>query len=104
MFGTNPRINPLELRKELLIAESDLNRVRILGEAQQMANGLRGLAGRLKTVGAIASGAAVLAAGVAAFRGSKEAPTAAKPSWFQNILKGAQLASSFWFTFRGRSR
>ena len=104
MFGKNPRLTPLELRKQLLITESDLNRIRMLEDAQQITGGLRNLAGRMKTVGSIASAAAVLGAGVATFRGGKEAPTAAKPSWFQNILKCAQLASSFWFTFRGRSR
>ena len=32
MFGKNPRMNPLESRKQLLIAESELNRAQLVGD------------------------------------------------------------------------
>jgi hypothetical protein len=42
-----------------------------------------------------------LIAGLASFRRKKEsAPVMEKPSWLQAILKGAQLAASFWPKFR----
>jgi len=104
MFGIDPPITPLERRKQFLIAESDLNRIRILNEGQEMADGLRVFTGRVKTVGSIALAGAALAAGVAVFIGGKPVPPVAKPSWLHTIVKGAQIASSIWFAFRARSR
>ena len=37
MFGKKPRLNPLESRKQLLIAESELNRAQLVQEWQAMA-------------------------------------------------------------------
>ena len=37
MFGKKPRLNPLESRKQLLIAESELNRAQLVQEWQTMA-------------------------------------------------------------------
>jgi len=34
MFGKNPHMTPLELRKQLLIAESELNRVQLAEDIQ----------------------------------------------------------------------
>jgi hypothetical protein len=104
MFGKNPRVNALESRRQLLVAESEINRVRMLEEWQAMTEEGRSLADRVKTFGALASTAVVLAAGVSAFRRTKTMLTGAKPSWFHIVLKGAQLAGSTWLAFRARSR
>jgi hypothetical protein len=104
MFGKKPYVNALESRRQLLVAESELNRVQLLKEWQTMTEGVRSLADRAKSVGSLASAAALLVAGVSAFRRSKAMPTGVKPSWFHTILKGAQLAGSIWFAFRARSR
>ena len=105
MFGNNPRVTPLVSRKQLLIAESEINRVRMQEEWQAMADGVRSLADRAKSLGSIASAAAMLVTGVAAFRRDKHVDAAAaKPSCLQNILKGAGLISNLWLAFRARPR
>ena len=104
MLGKLPRVNPLELRKELLIAESEINRVQLVEEWQAMATGIHSFAGRAKSVSALASAAAVLVTGVAAFRRGKSGSIGANPSWLQTVLKGAQMAGSLWLAFRARQR
>jgi hypothetical protein len=100
MFGKNARMNPLESRKQLLIAESELNRAQLVQEWVAMTAGVRMLTDRAKSFGSIASSAALLVAGLAAFRRGKPVDADAKPSWLQTILKGAGLISTLWLAFR----
>ena len=102
MSGRQPHVSPLELRKQLLIAESELNRAQLSEEWQTMAHGVRDLAHRVKTIGAWVSAAALLVAGVTALRRRPAAPGTAKSSWFQKFLSGARLASTIWFALRAR--
>ena len=104
MSGRTLRVNPLESRKKLLIAESEINRVQLQEEWQAMTDGIRGLTDRVKSVGSLASATALLVAGVCALRRGKSVDTDGKPSWIQTALKGAQLAGSLWLAFRARPR
>ena len=104
MFGKKPRLNPLESRKQLLIAESELNRAQMAGDMAALTAGVRTLTDRAKTFGSIASSAAVLMAGLASFRRGKPADAGAKPSWLQTILKGAGMVSTLWLAFRSQGR
>ena len=104
MFGKNLRLNPLELRKQLLIAESELNRAQLVQEWQTMADGVRSVADRARTISFLASAAASLIAGLAPFRRTGSAPAGEKPSWWQTLLKGAQLAGLLWSEFRQRPK
>ena len=104
MFGKNPRVNPLESRKQLLIAESDLNRAQLVGDLAALTTGVRTLTTRAKSFGSIASAAAVLVAGLAACRRGKSVDADAKPSWLQTILKSAGLISTLWLAFRSQRR
>jgi hypothetical protein len=90
----------LESRKQLLIAESELNRAQVSEEWRTMTQGVAGLAHRAGTIAAWASSAALLAAGVRALRRGPPAPGTAKSSRFQKILNGARLASTIWVAFR----
>ena len=100
MSGKTSHASPLEWRKQLLIAESELNRAQLAEEWQTMRHGVRDLAHRAKTIAAWASSAALLVAGLAAFRHRKVMAAGEKPSWFQRLLKGAQLANSIWLALR----
>ena len=102
MFGKNPRLNPLESRKQLLLAESELNRAQLVVDMAALSADICALTDRAKSLGSLASSAAMLVAGLAAFRRSKPADDDAKPSWFKRILKGAGLVSSVWLAFRSR--
>jgi len=104
MFGKSPRINPLASRKQLLLAESELNRAQLVGDMAALRAGGRALTDRAKSFGSIASAAAVLVAGLVAFKRSKRADADAKSSWLQNILKGAGLISRIWLALRSAGR
>ncbi len=93
-------MKPLTLRKQLLIAESELNRAQLLGEITALKADVRSLADRAQTFGSIASSAA----GLMNFLSGKPAPAAAKPSRIQTVLKGIGLVSNLWLMFRGARR
>jgi hypothetical protein len=97
-------MNSLELRKQLLLAESELNRAQLAGDMAALKSGVRTLANRAKSFESIASSAAILVAGLAAFRRGKPANAGTKPSWPQIILKSASLASTLWLAFRSTNR
>jgi hypothetical protein len=95
---------PLESRKKLLIAESELNRAQLVQEWQTMTDEAHALVNQARTLRSLASAAAILINGVASLRRKKSAPTAEKPSWLQTIVKGAGLISTVWQTFRWQNR
>ena len=102
MFGKAPHLSPLALRKRLLIAESELNRAQLSKEWETVAHGVEDLAHRAMTMAAWASSAALLVAGVSAFRRGSAPPGGAKSSWFHKLLSGARVASTIWLAFRQR--
>jgi len=95
-------MNPLESRRQLLIAESELNRAELVGDVVTLTAGVRTFADRAKSFGSIASSAAVLVAGLAAFRRGKPVVAGAKRSWLQTIFKGAGLIPPLWLAFRAK--
>jgi hypothetical protein len=104
MFGTNHHLNLLEARKRLLIAESELNRAQLVGDMVALAADVRALADRAKFFGSIASSVTSLMAGLASLRRKRSAPAGKKPSWWETLLNGAQLAGSLWSEFRAQGR
>ena len=102
MFGENPRMNTLATRKQLLLAESELNRSQLVREMADLRAGIRTLTGRAQSLTSIVSSVAVLVSALAAFRHSKPAHADAKPSWLQTILKGVGLISTLWLAFRSQ--
>jgi hypothetical protein len=94
----------LESRKQLLIAESELNREQLAEEIVVLTAGVRALTERAKSFGSMASSAALLVAGLAAFRHSKSAPAGAPPSWLKKMLRGAGMISTIWLAFRTGAR
>ena len=103
MFGKKPHLTPLELRKQLLIAESELNRAQLAGDVAALSASVRALTGRATFFASVASSAAVLVAGLAAFQRRKSAEAAAKSSWWQTMVKGAGVISTFWLAFRSQA-
>jgi hypothetical protein len=93
-------MNPLASRKQLLIAESELNRAQLVRELETIADQVHSFVDRAATVGSLASLSASLMIGLTCFRRGKTATAAGKPSWLQTILAGAQLARSLWTRFR----
>jgi len=100
----NRRLSSLELRKHLLLAESELNRAQLVQELQTVAGGVRSLAVRAKSFSLIVSSTAMVVGTLAAFRRSKPVETTPKPSRLQSILKGAGLISRLWTEFRPQAQ
>jgi len=92
-------MNPLASRKQLLIAESELNRAQLVQELETIKDKVHSLATQAKTIGIIASAAASLVAGLSSFRDKRSEPGSKKPSWLQTVLNGAGLAGSLWAKF-----
>lgn len=97
-------MNSLETRKQLLIAESDLNRAGLLEEMAALAAGVRMATNRAKSFGSVASVAAVVVVGLVALRRGQPGIATAKFSRLQSILKVAGLLSSSWLAFRSQRR
>ena len=97
-------MNPLESRKQILIAESEHNRGQLLEEMVALTAGARTLADRAKSFGFIASSAALLVTGLAAFRRVRSIDAAAKPSWRQTVFKWAGQISALWLALRPQRR
>jgi hypothetical protein len=95
-------MNPLESLKQLLIAESEINRAQLVGDLTALKAGVRTFAQRVKSFSLIASSATVLVASQAALRRGKSVTVDAKPSRLQTILKGAGLNLPLWRAFRSR--
>ena len=93
-------MNDLESRKQLLIAESELNRAHLISDWESLAGEMRALTNRAKTMGSLASAATLLISALSAFRRNKPAPAAPKTPWLQAVLKGAGLIGLFWSKFR----
>ena len=94
----------LDSRKQLLIAESELNRAQLVQEWQTMADEVHSLIGQARTVRSIASAVASLVAGLASFRRKKPATVEEKPSWWRTALNGAGLVSTLWQAFRSQGQ
>jgi negative regulator of sigma E activity len=97
-------MSPIESRKQLLIAESELNRAQLVQEFQTMTDEVHSLARQARTITSFAAATATLVAGLASFRQKKSAAAPEKPSWWRTILKGAGLAGSLWSEFRARPK
>jgi hypothetical protein len=104
MFGKAPRLSPTELRKRLLVAESEINRAQMLTEWRGVADDLRHVSQRIGSISSMGSVAAELISRVFSSRRTKAEPPDAKPSWLQTALKAAQLASDVWLAFRKQQR
>ncbi len=104
MFGKNPHLNALRVRKQLLLAESELNRVHLTTDLTTLKLGIRSFTVRSQSMISVVSSTIALVTGLAAFNRDKPAEGASKPSWVRRILKTAGLISTIWLALRARNR
>ena len=101
MFGRPSSLTALQSRKQLLLAESELNRVQLKQDWQAARQELGALASQARAISCVVAIGAALVAGVAAWRRPKSVPAVVeKTSWLGKILKGATLASTLWAAVR----
>jgi len=93
-------MSPLALRKQLLVTESELNRVQLADDITALKVDVHTLTDRMKSFGSIA---ATIAGVMSCFNG-KPANTAPRAAWWQAALKGVGIASNFWLMLRSRNR
>ena len=104
MFGKEPVMTPLEARKRLLLAESEINRELLAQEWQTVSAGARSVTQEIGRFSGLAvSLAALAAASFSVVRKSKPKPAAEKFSWLSLVVKGIRLGFSLW-TILGAKR
>jgi hypothetical protein len=89
----------LTLRKELLIAESEINRVQLIDEWRDLTDWPRAVGAQMWSVSSLVSAAVQFVSRLGASRRPADSQNGAKPSWFQTALNGARLVSSAWSQF-----
>jgi hypothetical protein len=104
MSGKKPGLTLLESHKQLLVAESELNRHQMVQEWCSLREGAQGMAGRAKSIGSVVSVTGMLMAGLGGLWRSKNLVAGGKTFWLPMIFKGAQVAASAWLAFRARRR
>jgi hypothetical protein len=104
MFGKGARLSPLEARKRLLIAESELNRAHLTRDMATLAAGVRQFRDQAGTLGTTVSSSVKVVAGLSALRRGRSAEKGAKRSWLKTIFKSAGLISILWRELRPRER
>jgi len=108
MPAKTSRLKQLQLRKQLLLAESELNRAELLKELDVFKEEVRGVKNNIRLVGSLASFAAVLAGAISIFRrGSSnrvDSHDRAKSSWISEALAGARLGASLFFKIKSLLR
>src|ERR1700722_3553097 len=97
-------MNKLQSRKQLLLAESELNRAQLVQEWEIVADGFRSGTHGAKSFTSVVSSAATMLAGLAALRRRLREQADGKSSWLNTILKTAGLLSDFWLAFRSPRR
>ncbi len=97
-------MTPLESHKQLLLAESELNRAQLAKDLETLASGLRSLTHRAKSFGSKASSVAVLVAGLAACQQGRPESPVVKPSRLRTFLRAAGLISTLWLALRSQDR
>jgi len=102
MFGPISQLNSLQSRKQLLLAESELNRAHLIEDLAALTADVRSLTEHAQSFNSITSSAAMLVTGLAALRGAKPPASAPKRSWMQTLLNGAGLLSLAWRVLRSK--
>jgi hypothetical protein len=92
------------LRKQFLIAESELSRRRLVEDFSSLSQGVRRIAVSAGTFRAFASTAALFVTGLAAFQRSKQKAAGGKIPWLNSLLRGAGIASTAWLALQAPGR
>jgi hypothetical protein len=95
-------MNPLQLRKQQLLALSELNRSQMMVEVAALRGAIHSVGSREQPFGLIVSSVATLVTGLAAHQRDTESGPSRKPGWGQSLLRGAGLVCTLWLALRPR--
>ena|ERR1700733_11048625 len=96
------RLTPLEIRKQMLLMESELNRSQLAHEWNDLKNEIRRVTNPLRAAGAIWSSAAKIGATISVLRQllHRENGSPEKKSFVSRLVNGARTGISLWTTLR----
>ena len=103
MPGKKLHLTPLESRKQLLLVESELNRVQLVNELHELKGEFNHLKNRVQAVGSVASSAVKLATTFSAIRSAfthRNDDKNEKSSWISTLVSGARTGVLLWGALR----
>lgn len=92
----SPKLNPRSIQKQLLIAESEINRKLLQQDCAALGGSVRQLVTQSKRLGAIAGSGALLVSVWSAFRKQTRAAEDRRPHWLTTCLKVFKLGAALW--------
>jgi hypothetical protein len=95
-------VTPLQTRRQLLLLESDLNRVQLMNDWNKLGDGVNHLKQNLGNLGAKASASAALWFLFSLLRGCFVKRDQKRPanSWWSRLLGGMRTGALLWSMFR----
>lgn len=100
MPGEKPSMNPQQLRKQLLIAESDVLREQLVQDIRIVRQGVTSIKDQAKSVVSYGSIAASLMAAFSAYQLTQKNESVEKPSLITKVISGTRAAVSVWAALR----
>ncbi len=95
-------MNALQIRKRLLLAESDVHRARLSREWAELSDGLDRVGERVRSFDAMAASTMALVSNLSGWATARPAPGTPVSSWFKKLVSGARLGCTLWLLFRRR--
>lgn len=100
MFGSIHSMTPLETRKRLLVAESDLLRVQLSEDGERLKSAWDRSGVRARFWSGLVASLAVLMTGLSALRQNTSGDASKHASWGGRFLQGASLVSTLWLSWK----
>ena len=107
MFGKKSYLKALETRKQEIVAQSDVTRIELLKDWENLKTELHRVKRQLRAAGSIASSAVVLAAAASVLRRRHELQKTevhTKVPWVSAALNGAKVGASLFMKLRSLIR
>jgi hypothetical protein len=107
------QLKSLELRKQLLLAESEVNRGELIKEFDHLKSEFTRVKKNIRTIGSIASTAALVASAISIFHhrtqgtehsNGAEHKGSSKISWLSAALDGARMGASLFLKLKSMFR
>jgi hypothetical protein len=97
-------LKPIEIRKQLLIAEAEVLRTQLGKDLATLQQGFNAMEEQAKSVLSVASIATTVVAGFSAFRRARQTQSNGKSSVLSTLLNSARAAATVWQALRSRQR
>lgn len=106
MSGKTNGLTPLEARKQLLLVESELNRMQLVSELREFKTEFGHLKTQVQVFGSILSSATTLTQTFSQIRSafSHDEKKSEGKSWVSSLMNGAKTCVSLFGAFRSQSK